>query len=185
MKITKNGIFIIVVIAVLILLNFSFFYARFLLKHGMPETKEEKLEETFRARFIEKEYQEIVHEKEGTVIVYLGKAENGAGDGMVGNYSIFRKSAIFNRWGEIIYGGLDHLNHPTIVEDVSFGRIYLSLNDRKIVKAEITEAGQTREVKVDPDKPLIVMTDLEIDSITFFTESGKELSERDFLKAVD
>lgn len=185
MKKTKNRIFIIVVIVVLLLLNFFLFYARFWARHGYVETKEEKLEETFRARFIEKDYQEIIHVKEGAVIVYLGKAEDGAGDGIVGNYSIFRKSFIFNRWGEIAYSRLDYNNHPTIVEDLSFGRIYLSLNNQNIVKAEFTEDGQTREISVDPNKPLIVITALDIDSITFFTKSGEELSEQDFLDTVD
>lgn len=183
MKKTKNRIFIIVVIVFFLLLNFFLFYARFWARHGYAETKEEKLEETFRARFIEKEYQEIVHVKEGNVIVYLGKAEDGAGDGMVGNYSIFHKSAIFNRWGEIIYSWLDYNNHPTVVEDPSFGRIYLSLNDQNIIKAEVTENGQTREISIDPDKPLIVITDLQMESITFFTENGKELTEEEFLKS--
>lgn len=185
MEKTKNRIFIIAVIVLLLLLNLFLFYARFWARHGFAETKEEKLEATFRARFIEKDYLEIIHVKEGAVIVYLGKAEDGAGDGIVGNYSIFRKSFLLNSWGEIMYSRLDYNNHPTIVEDPSFGRIYLSLNNQNIVKAEFTEDGQTREINIDPDKPLIVMTKLDIDNITFFTKSGEKLSEQDFLDRVD
>jgi len=109
----------------------------------------------------------------------LGKS----GGGGVGNYVVFRKSLFFDRWGVITKGTLEQNNPPTLIEIPMIGRIYLSLNARNIVKAEITKDGETTTVHINPDNPLIVITDYKIDGIVFFTEMGKEISESDFLES--
>lgn len=176
---TKNRIFIIIIIIAIIVINLFVFYARFWANRGYAETKEEDLQKTFVAKFAEKEYQGISHAKKDSVIVYLGKS----GGGGVGNYAVFRKSFLFDRWGMITSGILEQGNHPMLLDEPLMGRIYLSLNARNIVKAEITKDGETTEIDIDPDNPLIVITEHDIDSITFFSESGKEISEEDFLNS--
>ena len=110
-----------------------------------------------------------------TTIVYLGIT------GTCGNYAIFQKSAILNRW---FVAETSTIIRAELCDSPTWGRVYLAMNKQNIVKAVVEKDGNLSEIEIDPAQPLIVITDYDIDSITFFTESGEALSEKEFLNTV-
>lgn len=178
MKKRKNAIFIIAFVSVMLVLNLIFIYSRFWAKSGYAKMKEEDLEETFEGIFYRdpREYDDIVHAKNGNLIVYLGKKDGGGW----GEYAIFRKVLFLNRWVGITHGSLEYGFKPTLIE-IPSGRVYLSLNAMNIVKAEVVKDGESTMTEVDPDRPLVLIAEPEIEKVTFFSESGKEISEKEFL----
>lgn len=184
MKKTKNTMMIIVFVAVILVLNLIFICSRLGARQGYARNREADLEGAFLSAFGEglffekTEYQDIVHKKEGNIIVYMGKSSGGS----VGNYVVFRKSLLFDRWWTITKGSMMYDTDPVLIDAPMVGRIYLSLNAGNIAQAEIVKDGRTTMVDIDPDRPLIVITDHKMDSITFFTERDREITETDFLK---
>lgn len=183
MKKRKNILAIIAFVAVLLVLNLIFIYSRLWSRQGYASTREEDLQETFLGAFgggtffEQTEYQDIVHVKEGNVIVYLGTYSGGS----YGDYVVFHKSLVSDRWWIFTRGSISYHSESVLLDEPLTGRIYLSLNARNIARAEIVKDGETTIVDIDPDRPLIVITDGKNDSVTFFSEREKEISEEDFL----
>lgn len=174
-KKTKNRNFIIVLIIAVVAINLLMLYGRFWARGGFGETKKENLEEKFLEIFPNRGFIKISAAENDTIIVYLGLT------GTAGNYAVFQKSAILNRW---FVADSSTIIRAELCDSPTWGRIYLAMNRQKIVKAVVEKDGNISEIEIDPAKPLIVITDYEIDSISFFTESEEELSEQEFLKTV-
>ena len=175
-KKTKNITFIIVLIIVVVVINLFMLYGRLWARGGFGETKKENLAEKFLETFPEsRNFIKISTVENDTTIVYLGIT------GTCGNYAIFQKSAILNRW---FVAETSTIIRAELCDSPTWGRVYLAMNKHNIVKAVVEKDGNLSEIEIDPAQPLIVITDYDIDSITFFTESGEELSEKEFLNTV-
>ena len=168
----RNIFFAVMSIIVILGINVFWFYSQIWYRGGYGGTRKEELEENFLASFPQQEYEAISYAEHGNTIVYLGETVGGTG-----NYAIYLKSMFFDRWGRVERQPLSGNTYPNIMvmAEPMWGRIYLSLNHRRIVKAVVTEDGVSREITVDPDKPLVVITDYEIDEIYFLTENGKKI----------
>lgn len=174
----KLGKFILAIIAISIFLGIGLIWLQIEKERiaGFGGTKREDLENVFLDSFPEKQYDSISEAEHGRYVVFLGKA-NGQG-----NYAIFEKSLFFDSWTRVDRQVMEYMNHPMMIDAPTWGRIYLSLNDRNIAKAFITkDDSKTEEILVDPNKPLVIITDYEIDKIIFVTENHQEISEKDFL----
>lgn len=97
-----------------------------------------------------------------------------------GNYAIFQKVFLLDRWNRADRQIMENNNHPMLIDEPIWGRIYLSLNDREIAKAIVVKNGEKQEISVDPQKPMVVITDYDIDRITFFTEDNQQFQRRIF-----
>lgn len=173
----KKMIFAVASIVVILAIAVFWGYSQAWFQGGYGATGRENLEKYFRESFEESEYTAISHAQKGNTIVYLGET------GGTGRYVIFRKMFLLNRWNRIDRQTMESNNHPMLISDPAWGRIYLSLNDREITKAVVIKDGKETEISVDPEKPMVVITDYEIDQITFLTQNDQEISEEDFLNS--
>ena len=171
----KRIIFTIIAIAVILGVNIFWFYSQLWFRGGYGATKREDLEEKFLESFETRDYSAISEAEHGNVIVYLGET------GGQGKYVIFQRLFFFDCWFRVDRQTMVSFVQPMMIDDPVLGRIYLSLNDREIAKAVVTKDGEETVIEVDPEKPLVVITDYEIDQVTFFTENNQEISEEDFL----
>lgn len=171
----KRIIFTVITIAVILGVGVFWFGSQLWFRGEYGATKREDLEEKFLESFETRDYSAISEAEHGKVIVYLGET------GGQGKYAIFLKPFFFDCWFRVDRQTMEAFNHPMLIDDPALGRIYLSLNDREIAKAVVTKDGEETVIEVDPEKPLVVITDYEIDQVTFFTENNQEISEEDFL----
>lgn len=178
MKNKRKGIlFAVTAIVVILGINIFWLYSQSWFQGGYGGTRREELTEKFLQSFAERDYNEISVAEHGNVIVYLGEI------GGKGNYAIFQKVFLLDRWNRADRQIMENNNHPMLIDEPIWGRIYLSLNDREIAKAIVVKNGEKQEISVDPQKPMVVITDYDIDRITFFTEDNQQISEEDFLNS--
>lgn len=179
----KHKIIFFVVIAVVVILciNLLYFFARYYNNAQNYPHKGVDLEETFLKEF-PGNYTEILRVEQDGVTVFLGIY----GERESACYAYYEKAPFFDRWMEGQSGMLRQDGSSVMIQTDGFyhsNRIYVSLNLENVSKVVVTVNGKETVLNTEPEKSFVVITDDEIDDITFFTEDGGEISEKKFLQA--
>jgi hypothetical protein len=174
----KNILIIFVAILVIVLLGLFSLFGRLWFRNGYMGLRDTDLEANFYSTFLPQDpadFGDITVIKDDNCVVYL--CSNG------GHYCIYNKLPLVNLWTRIDSGSLDQITqYVNKVSGLLDGCVYLSKNTDGIVEVVTTKNGSTTKYSVDPQKPMAIITEDDLDQITFRTKSGEELSEAYFLE---
>ena len=174
----------VLVIGVVVLILACAYPCYFLVWHYVQERhfpyKGVDLEVAFYEEFQGK-YSEVLWVREEGLMVFLACLDEGQGT----RYVYYEKAPFFDWWvkGE---DGLREAGDSSVMLETDgryhANRMYLSLNPQEIGKIVVTTDGGETVLRTNPEEPFIFVTESGFDSIAFFTEDEKEISEEEFLK---
>lgn len=176
----KKVIVIVIIVLAIVCINLLYFLSRYYNKAQNYPYKGEGLEEAFLKEF-PGDYSEVLRTEEQGVTVLLGYYSDRRG----ACYAYYEKAPFFDRWIKI-QDGMMRMDKPSImVQTDGFyhsNKMYLSLNLDGISEVVVIVGGKETAFDTNSEKPFVVITKDEFDSIVFFTEEGGEISEKEFLQ---
>ncbi len=180
-KKSKNIIFIIAVVIIILCINLCYFFVRYYRYAQSYPYKGTDLEDVFLEKF-PGDYTEVSQVTQGNICVFLGIY----GEREAACYAYYEKAPFFDRWMDQQNGMLRKESSSAMLRADGFynsDRIYISLNLENVSKAVVTANGKETVFNMEPEEVFVIITEDEIDDVTFFTEDGVEISEKKFLQA--